>query len=120
MNHCVTCGHWEHRHQVFGRCDKLSNGTDDLKHEAWADNGHGEPCDVFTLPTFGCTLHKPAGVLAEALAILRADKPPPLSRWLEVDKGLRDILLDVDSFWVRWSARLEEVKDAYLEKAARS
>jgi predicted ATPase len=48
--------------------------------------------------------------LGEALALLRKSPRPPLEDFERVDQRLRDVLGDIDPFWVRWSHHLEQMR----------
>lgn len=48
--------------------------------------------------------------LQEALSLLRADPKPPLAAFEQADAKLRASLPELDRFWIRWSALLEEMR----------
>lgn len=85
----------------------------ELKREPWRRYG-----DVNTwLSSSVFELAEPRSFEAEqailaALKLLRRAETPPLEEVERVDQALRDVLSDVDRFWVRWSAFVEKVREA--------
>jgi hypothetical protein len=84
-----------------------------LKHSPWRRRG-----DVNNwLSSEIFDLGEPRSLEAEAamqraLTLLRGEQPPALEEIESVDAELRKVLSDVDRFWVRWSAFVQERRAA--------
>lgn len=66
---CGTCRHWLVRHaptsRGYGECQRVQHLGEDEYNSAiepiWTGDIEGCVATVYTLPTFGCVLHEPAG-----------------------------------------------------------
>jgi hypothetical protein len=102
--------HFEPTQDAIWELD-LVNDHVELKEFAWrrlGDVNHWLTSSVFDLS-------EPRGLEAEeavteALGLLRKTPKPTLDEFERVDRNLREVLADVDPFWIRWSYYLDQMR----------